>query len=98
MLKKEKTCKNGCNAHRFNGRTICLKCINSIAKEKAKAVKTKEVTKVKARKEKSLTKKRFSRSKLIAEADRVASLFVRERDKGKPCVTCISEWSETAQN
>lgn len=96
--KKEKTCKNCSNAPRFNGRTICLKCINSIAKEKAKAVKTKNTEKVKIRKEKSLTKKRFSRSKLIAECDRVASLFVRERDKWKPCVTCWSEWSEFFQN
>jgi hypothetical protein len=56
-------------------------CINKKQKELAKEKKTKEVTKVKIRKEKSLTKKRFSRSKLIAEADRVASLFVRERDK-----------------
>jgi len=73
-------------------------CINKKAKELAREKKTKEVTKVKIRKEKSLTKKRFSRSKLIAECDRVASLFVRERDKGKPCVTCGSEWSETMQN
>lgn len=96
--RKEKTCKNGCNAPRFNGRTICLKCINSIAKEKAKAIKTKNTEKVKIRKVKALDKKRFSRSKLIAECDRVASLFVRERDKWKPCVTCGSEWSETMQN
>lgn len=95
--KKEKTCKNGCNAPRFNGRTICLKCINSIAKEKARAVKTKNTEKVKMRKEKSLTKKRFSRSKLIAECDRVFSLFIRERDKGKPCVTSGKPWREDFQ-
>jgi hypothetical protein len=65
-----------------------LKCINSTAKEKAKAIKTKNTERVKVRKEKVLDKKRFSRTKLIAEADRVASLFIRERDKGKPCVTC----------
>lgn len=96
--KKEKTCKNGCNAPRFNGRTICLKCINSIAKEKQKAVKTKNTEKAKARKEKSLTKKRFSRSNLVKEADRVFSLFIRERDKGKPCVTCQKDWEDNFQN
>lgn len=79
--RKEKTCKNGCNTPRFNGRTICLKCINSIAKEKARAVKTKNTEKVKIRKVKALDKKRFSRSNLVKEADRVFSLFIRERDK-----------------
>jgi hypothetical protein len=58
-----------------------LKCINSIAKEKAKAIKTKNTERVKVRKEKALDKKRFSRTKLVAEADRVFSLYIRERDK-----------------
>jgi len=58
-----------------------LKCINSIAKEKQKAVKTKNIEKVKVKKEKILEKKRFSRTNLVKEADRVASLYIRERDK-----------------
>lgn len=34
-------------------------------------------------------KKQFSRSKLIKEADRVLSLYIRyERDKLNPCITC----------
>ncbi len=95
--KKEKVCKNCSNAPRFNGRTICLKCINSIAKEKAKAVKTKNENKVKVRKVKALDKKRFSRSNLVKEADRVASLYIRERDKGKPCITSGKTWREDFQ-
>ena len=79
--KKEKTCKNCSNAPRFNGRTICLKCINSIAKEKQRAIKTKNTEKIKVRKEKAKDKKRFSRTKLVNEADRVWSLYIRERDK-----------------
>lgn len=99
MLNKPlKTCKSCNKQPPMTWRRDCLVCINKKAKELAREKKTKEVTKVKIRKEKALDKKRFSRSKLIAEADRVASLFIRERDKGKPCVTCLTEWSETQQN
>lgn len=98
LNKPQKMCRTCNKQPPMTWRRDCLVCINKKAKELAREKKTKEVTKVKIRKEKSLTKKRFSRSKLIAECDRVASLFVRERDKGKPCVTCGSEWSETMQN
>lgn len=54
--------------------------------------------KVKIKKEKVKTKKAFSRSALVKEADRVASLYVRERDRGKPCVTCGAKWEENHQN
>jgi hypothetical protein len=37
--------------------------------------------KIKVKKEKVKVKKAFSRSKLVAEADRVASLYIRERDR-----------------
>ena len=49
--KKEKTCKNCCKAPPHSWRTLCLKCINSIAKEKAKAIKTKNIEKMKAKRE-----------------------------------------------
>ena len=42
---------------------------------------SKNENKVKVRKVKALDKKRFSRSNLVKEADRVASLYIRERDK-----------------
>lgn len=96
--KKEKQCKSCQKVPPVKWRTLCLVCINKKEKEKAKLKKTKEVTKIKVQKEKTLQKKRFSRSKLIAEADRVASLYVRERDKWKPCVTCWNEWTEFFQN
>ncbi len=51
MIKKEKTCKNCCKAPPHSWRTICLKCINSIAKEKQKAIKTKNIDKMKAKRE-----------------------------------------------
>ncbi len=43
-------------------------------------------------------KKKLSRSRMIKEADRVASLFIRERDKGKPCITCGASWQDNHQN
>lgn len=48
----------------------------------------KKKEKEKIRKTKKLENKRFSRQNLIKEADRVFSLYIRERDRGKPCVTC----------
>lgn len=47
------------------------------------------------KKEKTLDKKRFSRSNLIKECDRVWSIYIRERDKWKPCITCGEKWTET---
>ena len=44
---------------------------------------------------KKKTKKQFSRSKLIKEADRVFSLYIRKvRDKDKPCITCWNHCEE----
>lgn len=41
------------------------------------------------RKDKAKIKRQFKRSKLIEEADRVLSLYIRfVRDKEKPCITC----------
>lgn len=96
--KKEKLCKSCNKVPPVKWRTLCLVCINKKQKELARAKKTNAVTKVKLKKEKSLTKKRFSRTNLIREADRVASLFVRERDKWKPCITCYRNWEDNFQN
>lgn len=41
--------------------------------------------------------KKVTRTQLVKEADRVFSLYVRERDKWKPCVTCGKLWEETFQ-
>ncbi len=75
--KKEKVCKNCSNAPRFNGRTICLKCINSIAKEKAKAVKTKNENKVKVRKAKAKENKINSISYLSDKTDDLWAIAVK---------------------
>jgi len=60
--------------------------LNAISKEK-----------VKAKKEKVKTKKALSRSALTKEADRVWSMYIRERDRGNPCITCGVEWNDTHQ-
>lgn len=62
-------------------------------KEKEKLKKEKLKARALARK----TKKQFSRSKLIQEADRVFSLYIRGRDAWKPCCTCGTPWTEQAQ-
>lgn len=42
-------------------------------------------------------KKKLSRSRMIKEADRVWSLYIRERDRGLPCITCGTSWTENQQ-
>lgn len=63
-------------------------------KDKKQRIKEKLKARALARK----TKKQFSRSKLIAEADRVFSLYIRWRDQWKPCCTCWTAWSDTFQS
>ena len=53
--------------------------------------------KLKARALARKTKKQFSRSKLVEEADRVFSIYIRWRDAWKPCCTCWATWTEQAQ-
>ena len=53
--------------------------------------------KIKVKKEKAKEKKAFKRSALIKEADRVFSIFIRERDRGKPCITSRKKWREDFQ-
>lgn len=92
-----KVCKTCQKSPRFNQRTECLVCIQKKAKDLAKAKKTKEKYRIQVRKVKATDKKRFSRTKLTAEADRVWSLYIRNRDAGNPCITCGTPWTETAQ-
>jgi hypothetical protein len=93
----QKVCRTCKKSPRFTSRTECLVCIQKKQKDIAKAKKTTEKVKIKARKEKATDKKRFSRSKLTSECDRVWSLYIRKRDAGKPCITCKTPWTETAQ-
>ncbi len=58
----------------------------SIAREKAKE-----------KKEKKKVKTSFSLSKIRNEADRVWSLYIRERDRWLPCITCEKPWEDTFQ-
>ncbi|HPG63727.1 MAG TPA: recombination protein NinG [Saccharofermentans sp.] len=46
---------------------------------------------------KKTKKKKLSRSRMIKEADRVWSLYIRERDRGLPCITCGTPWTESQQ-
>lgn len=58
-------------------------------KSEIRAKKAMLKEKLKIRNLKAKTKRQFKRSKLIEEADRVLSLYIRfVRDKEKPCITC----------
>lgn len=74
-------------------KTCSPKCQNQLTKAKKMA----ENTKIRVKKEKATDKKRFSRTNLVKEADRVFSIYIRERDKGKPCITCWKGWEENFQ-
>ncbi len=96
MLKKTPPiCKNCSKAPRFTGRRFCLKCINSIAKEKQMAVKTKNIEKVKAKKEKSLDKKRNSISYLSDKTDDLWAIAVKVNFNYR-CQYC-NKWPDEAQ-
>lgn len=98
LVKAERKCRNCNKRPPHTWRRDCLECIRKKEKNAMVAKKTSEKQRIKVKKEKLTDKKRFSRSNLIKEADRIASLYVRERDRGKPCVTCLSEWNEFIQN
>ncbi len=97
LTKTEKKCKSCNKRPPHTWRRDCLECIRKKEKELAMAKKTSEKQRIKVKKEKLTDKKRFSRSNLIKECDRIYSLFIRERDKWKPCITCSSAWTETHQ-
>lgn len=67
------------------------------SKQEIKEKKARIAEKLKARNLARKTKKQFSRSKLIKEADRVFSLYIRWRDSWKPCCTCGAKWTEDQQ-
>ena len=59
------------------------------SKQEIREKKKRIAEKLAIRNLKKKTKKQFARSKLIKEADRVLSLYIRKvRDKDKPCITC----------
>lgn len=67
-----------------------MKSKQDIREKKARIKEKLAVRKLKAK-----TKKQFSRSKLIKEADRVLSIYIRfVRDKDKPCITCWNHCNE----
>lgn len=84
FMRRKINCTCG-NEHKDTMSKTCSQtCQNKYNENLKKANKEKGV----ARKKRITEKKRFSRSNLVKEADRVSSLYVRERDKGKPCITC----------
>ena len=85
-----------CNKEHQN--SLSKTCWYTCERKHTSNLKKAQEAKIKVKKEKAKTKKAFSRSKLILEADRVASLFIRERDRGNPCITCNSAWQENHQN
>ena len=97
LNKPKKLCKDCGKNEPHTWRKLCLPCINKIAKEKAREQQKKQKEKIVVRKQKAKVKKAFSRSKLIKEADRVFSIYIRERDRGNPCITSGKEWREDFQ-
>lgn len=93
----QKPCKTCWKNPRHPQRTECLACINRKQREKAREQLRKKKEKEKNRKTKKLENKRFSRQNLIKEADRVFSIYIRERDRGVPCITCWKSWEENHQ-
>jgi len=83
---KTTVCKT-CDEPRMQGRRFCITCI--LKQEKEKKIKYRE----KARAKKKREAKKESKSTLIKELDRVFSIFIRQRGKGK-CISCgaVSEW------
>lgn len=93
----QKPCKTCNKKPRHPNRTECLACIQKKEREKARERARKKKEKATIGKFRKVQKKRFSRQNLIKEADRVFSLYIRERDRGKPCVTCSATWQENFQ-
>ncbi len=91
---KTKTCIICWNKHQNSLLRVCSPWCQR--KHTSNLKKLKE-EKIKVKKEKVKVKKAFSRTALIKEADRVFSLYIRERDRWLPCVTCWTKWIETHQ-
>ena len=84
-----------CSKSHQNSLSKC--CSPACSRKHTSNLKKLKEEKIKVKKEKVKTKKAFSRSKLIAECDRVFSIFIRERDRWNPCITCWSPWTDTVQ-
>lgn len=93
--KKEKTCKKCCKAPPHSWRTLCLKCINSIAREKQRAIKTKNIEKTKVKKEKTLEKKINSISYLSDKTDDLWAIAVKVNFNYR-CQYC-NKWPDEVQ-
>lgn len=78
-------------------RKKCLDCIMKEKRDREKEKKKKVEQRKVERKAKVTQKLRFSRTNLVKEADRVFSLYIRERDKWLPCITCETPWEDTFQ-
>ena len=61
--------------------SLAKTCSPLCARKHTSNLKKLKEEKIKVKKEKVKTKKAFSRTALIKEADRVASLYIRERDR-----------------
>lgn len=83
---KEKKCKN-CSNLCLNNRKFCYHCVKKIEIEKKKKYREK------ARAKKKREAKKESKSRLTKDLDKVFSIFIRQRGKGK-CISCgaQSEW------
>ena len=94
FMPKFKTCCICWNKHQ---NSLMKTCSPLCARKHTSNLKKLKEEKIKVKKEKVKVKKAFSRTTLVKEADRVFSIFIRERDRWLPCVTCWSKWTETHQ-
>ena len=94
-MPRNKTCVICGKSHQ---NTLSKSCSPACSRKHTSNLKRLKEDKIKVKKEKVKVKKAFSRSKLIAEADRVASLYIRERDRWHHCITCHAIWQDNFQN
>jgi hypothetical protein len=85
-LKPCKTCRA---APRQFHSPRCKKCEDARLRAKKKAAEERAKLRRKAHKERPAA--------LVKKLDAAFSKFIRERDKGKPCVTCGKPWEPTFQ-
>ena len=78
-------------------RRACLICIWVAEKEKKKAQAQKLEAKQKAKKAKVKSDKATTQTKFREHADYAVSLYIRLRDRGKPCCSCRKWWEENFQ-
>jgi len=84
-----KKCRRCRENPRLMGKALCKSCERARLKEKAeKAQERKKLARIKHKERPAALKKKL---------DTLFSLYIRGRDKGKPCITCGKPWADNFQ-